>query len=298
MWTWRRTSQGYCTTCAVAVIAAFLYMAFFIEPRLEPAPRQRSQDQPIGTNDQFANQGAVHPDPREGFWQWTMKDAVGFYTFLLVAVTGGLVLVAVFQAGMFVWQLKLMREGINDAKSAADTASSAAGAATKQAQELRRSADATERVLVELERPWLFLEVTKIIWRDTPLPAGATGGIAGGTRVLNDWFITLKFRNIGRMPAVIEACAVKIDDKASLPAIPDYSNSSFLATPRTVRSGDMIEAQPIGPSPGRPNPLVFYGRVTYKELNGRAHHTGFALEMSWHFPACSQYNNDAYDYYD
>jgi hypothetical protein len=149
-----------------------------------------------------------------------------------------------------------------------------------------------------LERPWLFLQATKIIWRDTPLPAGATGGAAVGTRVLNDWFITLKFRNIGRMPAVIEACAFKIEDKASLPQVPDYSNSSFLGTPRTVRSGDIIETQSVGPSPGRPDPLVFYGRVTYKELNGRTHHTGFALEMSWYFPACSPYNNDAYDYYD
>jgi hypothetical protein len=152
MWNWWRTSQGYCTLCAIAVIAAFLYAAFSIEPRLQPAP-PTSPHQQVPTNDQSANQGTSRRDQRETFWQWTTKDAVGFYTFLLAAVTGGLVLVAAFQAGMFVWQLKLMREGISDAKSAADTAASAAGAATEQAQELRRSADATERVLKELERP-------------------------------------------------------------------------------------------------------------------------------------------------
>ena len=155
MWNWWRTSQGYCTLCAIAVIAAFLYAAFSIEPRLQPEPRPSSQDQPVTTNHQSANQIISRRDQRETFWQWTTKDAAGFYTFLLAAVTGGLVLVAAFQAGMFVWQLKLMREGINDAKTAADTATTAAAAATTQAQELRRSADATERVLTELERPWL-----------------------------------------------------------------------------------------------------------------------------------------------
>jgi hypothetical protein len=298
MWNWWRTSQGYCTLCAIAVIAAFLYAAFSIEPRLQPTPPS-SKDQPVVTSDQSANQGNGRRDQQENFWQWTTKDAAGFYTFLLAAVTGGLVLVAAFQAGMFVWQLKLMREGINDAKTAADTATTAAAAATTQAQELRRSADATERVLTELERPWLFLEATQITWRDTPLPPGGTRGTGVfGTGVLNDWLITLKFRNIGRMPALIEACAFKIEDKASLPQVPDYSNSSFLATSRTVRSGDIIETQSVGPAPGRQNPLVFYGRVIYKELNGRTHHAGFALEMSWYVPACSPYNNDAYDYYD
>jgi hypothetical protein len=66
--------------CAVAVIAAFLYMAFSIEPRLEPAHRPRSHDQPIGTNDQFASQGAVRPDPREAFWQWTIGRDVRLAT--------------------------------------------------------------------------------------------------------------------------------------------------------------------------------------------------------------------------
>jgi hypothetical protein len=249
MWKWWRTSQGYCTLCAVAVITAFLYAAFSIEPRLQQAPPSSSQHQPVATSDQSANQGTSRRDQRETFWQWTTKDAAGFYTFLLAAVTGGLVLVAAFQAGMFVWQLKLMREGINDAKTAADTATTAAAAATTQAQELRRSADATERVLTELERPWLFLEATQITWRDTPLPPGGTRGTGVfGTGVLNDWLITLKFRNIGRMPALIEACAFKIEDKASLPqGRPDYSNSSFLATSRTVRSGDIIETQSVGP---------------------------------------------------
>jgi hypothetical protein len=117
-------------------------MAFSIEPAVQPAPLPSSQDQPITTNDQATKHGTSRRDEQETFWRWTTKDATGFYTFLLAAVTGGLALVAALQAGMFFWQLKLMHEGINDAKTAASTAATAAAAATTQAQELRRSADA------------------------------------------------------------------------------------------------------------------------------------------------------------
>ena len=44
--------------------------------------------------------------------------------------------------------------------------------------------------------------------------------------------------------------------------------------------------------------FVFFGRLTYRELNGKVHHTGYAVEVSPHMAAFSPHNNNAYDYYD
>jgi hypothetical protein len=49
---------------------------------------------------------------------------------------------------------------------------------------------------------------------------------------------------------------------------------------------------------GAPIEFAVYGRITYSELNGIEHHTGFAVVVSPHMPAFSGYTNDAYDYYD
>jgi hypothetical protein len=146
MWKWWRTSQGYCTLCALAAIAAFLYMAFSIEPRLEVAMPQYQQNGTKNAADQQTNQGPNHNQHRETFWEWTTKDAAGFYTLLLAGVTVILAIVAGVQAVMFFWQLKLMREGINDAKTAADAAKTAAQSAST-------SADAQTQMAVEMVRP-------------------------------------------------------------------------------------------------------------------------------------------------
>ncbi len=57
---------------------------------------------------------------------WLTHDAAGFFTFLLV-------LVALFQLGLFWWQLTLIRESLDDTKVAADAAMKSAKAASTQA---------------------------------------------------------------------------------------------------------------------------------------------------------------------
>ena len=146
MWKWWCTSQGYCTLCALAAIAAFLYMAFSIEPRLEVAMPQYQQHGTKNAAEQQTNQGPNYSQHRETFWEWTTKDAAGFYTLLLAGVTVILAIVSGAQAIMFFWQLKLMREGINDAKTAADAAKMAAQAAST-------SADAQTQMATGMARP-------------------------------------------------------------------------------------------------------------------------------------------------
>jgi hypothetical protein len=130
---------------------------------------------------------------------WLMHEAVGFFTFLLVVV-------GVLQLGLFAWQLTLIRKSLADTKVAADAAKDAANAANIQAQ-------IAERTLTEIERPWLFVAGATITRREMP----------NEPLVPNNWFISFRCQNAGRMPAVVEQCIIKIADKDALPPTPDYS---------------------------------------------------------------------------
>jgi hypothetical protein len=158
------------------------------------------------------------------------------------------------------------------------------------AEAAKQSAFVAERALTELERPWIFIQGAKLTWRDSQLP--------GQPRLRNDWYISLKLKNVGRMPAIIYAIVFKIEDKATLPPTPDYRNSGALTCPGTIAPGDEVDTNDVGPGPGRQNELVFYGKITYRELNGKEHHSGFALDIAPFMPAFSRHANDAYDYYD
>jgi hypothetical protein len=70
---------------------------------------------------------------------WLTKDAAGFFTFLLVVVGAA-------QVGLFLWQLWLIRESLDDAKIAATAAKQAAYAAKEQAT-----------AIVNAERPYLSI---------------------------------------------------------------------------------------------------------------------------------------------
>ena len=195
----------------------------------------------------------------QSFWQRTISDPVAFFALCTAAFTGVLGL-----STIALWR--------------------ATGRAAKIA----------ERTLGEIERPWLFIEGATVTRRELP----------GQSLVPNNWFISFRCRNVGRTPAVVEECIIKLCDKAALPQTPDYSGPfGMMSAPRWVSHDKSFETQPMGPEPtttknGQPIIFVVYGRVTYKELNGTVHHTGFAVEVSPHMAAFSGYPNDTYDYYD
>lgn len=276
MGNWWRTSQAYCTLCALAAIAAFLYMAFTIEPRLSSSAQYSTKSQIIAAGKQATDSAS--------------DKTISEYTFWLVVSTFALTGVAAIQAALFIWQLILIRSSMRDAKRAADAAAAAADAATTQVQELRRSADATERALSDLERPWIVVDGAKVTMRHSnmssvqPLP--------------NDWLITLRLRNVGRMPALMSECIFKIQDKATMPQNPDYRNASPLSLPASISVNRTAETGTVGPGPpGNPNQLVFYGVISYRELNCKTHSTGFALEVAPRMPAFIGHANDAYYYH-
>lgn len=141
--------------------------------------------------------------------------------------------------------------------------------------------------LASLERPWLFIEGATVSRRELP----------GQALIDNNFWIEFRCRNVGRIPAVVEECIIKFEEKSKLGLAPDYSNAVPLSTQRWASPNEPFETGKVGPGP-RPGMLVAYGRITYSELNGKTHRTGFAVEVSPHIAAFSGYPNTAYDYYD
>jgi hypothetical protein len=280
--------QRYCTACAVAALLGFLAFALYINPtglsRLNPFSTQECE--PNKYAERFDAQNATH-EPlsigkgREGGTpskstqsrpaspQQETNQNTDIYACRLAIYTHQL---AVFTALLAFATIILIAIGVG------------------QAHALIRTARAAEQALTEVERPWLFLQEIKIIWRGQhPPPTG----------LYNEWIATLVFRNIGRMPAVVEDLVFKIEPKTRLPPKPNYNGANHLSIRRAIPTDVEAEAQGVGPAPGPdPTPLVFYGVLTYRELGGKVHHTGFAREMSWYMAGEIPYANAAYDYYD
>lgn len=113
---------------------------------------------------------------------------------------------------------------------------------------------------------------------------------------------TGRMKNVGRSPAMIERCEFKLTDKSVVSAQPDYSQSLDLTTPAMAAQDTEFETNEVGPRPqaagDTPIQYVFFGRLTYRSLEGILHRTGFAVEVSPHIAAFVAHNNKAYDYYD
>jgi hypothetical protein len=122
------------------------------------------------------------------------------FTLLLALIAGG-------QIGLFFWQLRLIRESLDDAGIAANAATVAATAATDQARELKRSADSTERSFTELERAYVFPSHSRI----------------EGSEAI-ELFVEFRMRNLGRTPAIIKEFRVCFSKSDTLPLIPDYTD--------------------------------------------------------------------------
>jgi hypothetical protein len=116
--------------------------------------------------------------------------------------TGILALIAAGQAGLFVWQLKLMRKGVEDATTAANAA--------------RKSAEIAEKTLTELERPHLFIENIKLdhdfLREWSQLDDEELKKISVTAR----WDIV----NYGRSPAIIRQTSSGIYIGKELPSLP------------------------------------------------------------------------------
>lgn len=158
----------------------------------------------------------------------------------------------------------------------------------RQATRLKQTVESIEKT----ERPYLFVEKVRVRRRDPP-------------SVPNSWYISFQFRNVGRMPAIVKECIVRIEDRDNISEIPDYAKAVQLTCKETVASNKAFTTSEIGPAPeirvkNGDDPVLFvvFGKITYTELTGKTHHTGFAVEVSPHIPAFSNFNKEGYDKYD
>lgn len=121
------------------------------------------------------SQSGAQQNQQEGWWQRT-TDPVAIFTFCLVVVGS-------FQLGLFLWQLRLIRESLDDAKIAADAAKESADAAN-------RSATLAEKGLIAAQRAWIKIERIMI---SQPLAFTDTGVSTA---------VSIRITNIGNAPAL------------------------------------------------------------------------------------------------
>jgi hypothetical protein len=198
------------------------------------------------------------------------------YTERTVLITGVVAFIALVQMFLFMWQLRLMRQS-------SDIATSAANAA-------KASAEVAMNTFVMLERPWIFLEKYRVVRRE---------GAPIQPSLLNNFFISFQFKNNGRSPAFITDLAFNIIETSKLPAVPDYSLCvTKLTCPATLAAGKMFESSQVGPSPGKDVQYTIFGKLTYRDMAGVEHHTGFAVDVSPNLLAASTNKNGIYDSHD
>jgi hypothetical protein len=129
----------------------------------------------------------------EKIWEWGHADpGVTFFTLCLVIIGS-------VQAGLFVWQLRYMRKGIEDARIAAIAAQTSAETAKQQVA-------VTKMGIIDLERAYMAVGPTKI----TLDPAQ--------TEVT----VRLLVHNTGRTGAVIQKVYGEFSQKAPVGDIPIY----------------------------------------------------------------------------
>jgi hypothetical protein len=211
-----------------------------------------------------------------GAWIWL--GANRDFVIALAAIVAALFAVATYGAmrsfGRFAAaQLVALEDAVRAAQASADAAATSA----------------TNVAL--LERAWLFVDNYRLASEDR-------------YRTPNSWTIVLRWRNVGRAPAIVDEFVLKIEDADALPHAPDYAEASLVVcNAHAVEPGHTFVTQRVGPSAaialkdGRPVEFVVFGKLVYRQLGGGRHATGFALRVSPLAPTASLYRSDAYNYW-
>jgi len=196
----------------------------------------------------------------------------------LVLFTG---LLAIATAALFVATVYLVRLGqvqAADAKVVAEAAKISAEAA-------KRSSEVAEASLTQLERPWFFHVSHHFgpIDQAPLLVQFHTEQQEAG----QSWTISVTFENVGRVPGLIEKCEIRFLDIDTAPDSPAYTSMIEVdvdpkkvaanKTTRTPRIQQHLKKRHVVKQGDASARVVAYGRLTYMELNGRVHHTGFSV---------------------
>jgi hypothetical protein len=200
---------------------------------------------------------AKNPNVDLGWGAWLWKDASGFFTSCLVVI-GGL------QAFLFLYQLKLIRDSLDEARAASTIAKSAAIAANLNAQ-----------AVVDAERARLFVvinveNVIQMIQMVAQVPE-PDDGTEYGLR------LSYSLKNYGRTPALIQEVSHGAIFAPDLPVLREYD--AVLDLPTQIL-GEKEISQPLNVDMPRltgsiaraidncENRFWFYGCVVYDDSFG------------------------------
>jgi hypothetical protein len=122
------------------------------------------------------------------FVGWLTHDAAGLFTFFLFLVGSA-------QAGLFVWQLRLIRRSLGPAEEAA------------------RAATASAQAIIDNERPWIGVDT---VWSEKLVPGA----------IIQNAFVRIK--NTGKTPALRMRAAFKgsVLPKDTTPTAPDVASEA------------------------------------------------------------------------
>lgn len=130
-----------------------------------------------------------------------------------------------------------------------------------------------------------------MVWRNTP------------NVQFNDWMISVQWRNVGRMPAMIQHFQYRFTDIEDFPTVPNYSQMLEFDTVPSLTPGDDFETQKVGVGggclkpDGTPITFVFWGRLIYAEMNGKTRYSGFAFQLAPMGNLSLEYGGEPYNYY-
>ena len=195
------------------------------------------------------------------------RDLAG-YTGWQAIFTLVLIVVGIFQLGLFIWQLRLIRKSLADTKIAAQAAKINADAALEQAKAITLS-----------ERAYVGMSHTQPGLIQLPPPDSG-------------YKVEMEIRNVGRTPATITDVVLDVsvlDETESLAAIlkypvnapelaPEiflYADGFFFAERRFPISGDVMDDIQT-----HKKTLILFGYVDYIDQFGRRHRSGYARQYN------------------
>jgi hypothetical protein len=213
-------------------------------------------------------------EPYRALRDWFAKDAAGFFTFWLFLIGAG-------QVVLFYVQLRLIRASLDEAKTAADAAASAATSASRQAH-------VAEQTLAKIERPYLFIfNVSALrIEEDYDHDAGETYNLLR---------ITYSVANYGKIPAIIEHAAIgmSVSTEPLDPLYVDFNHP--FAVSSILTAGQLC--------PDNKESFSWTGEVSRDEMSGEYpelgdHNLWFRAELKYRGPFSNGHETSACWRYD
>lgn len=226
-------------------LGCFLTVAVFAAGMLFERSKQSSRPAQSISKQETASEGskAQNPDADLTGSTWLTKDAAGFFTF-------GLVIIGIGQAILFWFQLRYMRQGMDDATMAAKAAAISADTAREQVA-------LTKIGIVDLERAYIAVGPTQIFRRPTTVMGAPSGR--------RETAVKLLIHNTGRTSATIVTVYGEFSRNAPAGDVPIYENGSSIETDLSIAIG-AESILPLDFADPYLEPQYFWGYIEYIDI--------------------------------